>query len=78
MKKVIGIFIVLLSLSFITILILRIWEIYIVSIDTIVKSSLTLAVLGLLIVILIIAYGAFFKKETDYNKNVGNRAHPKI
>lgn len=78
MKKVIGIFIVLLSLSFITILILRIWEIYIVSIDTIVKSSLTLAVLGILIVILIVAYGAFFKKEINYNKNVGNRAHPKL
>lgn len=78
MKKAIGIFIVLLSLSFITILFLRIWEIYIVSIDTIVKSSLTLVVLGLLIVILIIAYGAFFKKDTDHNKDVGNRANPKL
>lgn len=78
MKKLIGILIVLLSLSLIGILILRIWGIYIVSIDEIVKSGYTLLLLGALIVVLIIAYGAFFKNNKGYSKEVGNKAHPKL
>jgi membrane-anchored glycerophosphoryl diester phosphodiesterase (GDPDase) len=79
MKKLIGTLIVLLSLSFIGILILRIWGIYIVSIDEIVKSGYTLLLLGALIVVLIVAYGAFFKNNSKgYNKEVGNNAHPKL
>ena len=79
MKKVIGILIILLSISFIGILILRVWDIYIVSIDKIINSSYTLGLLGILITILIIAYGAFFKNNSKgYNKSVGNNAHPKL
>lgn len=79
MKKLIGTLIVLLSLSFIGILILRIWGIYIVSIDEIVKSGYTLLLLGALIVVLIVAYGAFFKNNSKgYDKEVGNNAHPKL
>ena len=79
MKKLIGALIVLLGLSLIGILILRIWGIYIVSIDEIVKSGYTLLLLGALIVVLIIAYGAFFKNNSKvYNKQVGNNAHPKL
>ena len=79
MKKLIGALIVLLSISLIGILILRIWGIYIVSIDEIVKSGYTLLLLGGLIVVLIIAYGAFFKNNNKgYNKQVGNNAHPKL
>ena len=79
MKKLIGILIVLLSLSLIGILILRIWGIYIVSIDEIVKSGYTLLLLGALIVVLIVAYGAFFKNNSKgYDKEVGNKAHPKL
>lgn len=79
MKKLIGTSIILLSLTFIGILILRIWGIYIVSIDELVKSGYTLLLLGTLIVILIIAYGAFFKNTSSgYNKSVGNNAHPKL
>jgi len=79
MKKVIGALIVLLSISLIGILILRIWGIYIVSIDEIVKSGYTLLLLGGLLVVLVISYGAFFKNNSKgYNKKVGNNAHPKL
>lgn len=79
MKKFIGALIVLLSIALIGILILRIWGIYIVSIDQIVKSGYTLLLLGALIVVLIIVYGAFFKNQSKgYNKSVGNNAHPKL
>ncbi len=78
MKKLIGIFIVFLSLSFITILILRIWGIYIVSLDNIIKSTATLLSIGILLLILIIVYGALFKSEKGYDKTVGNKAHPKL
>lgn len=79
MKKVIGALIVLLSISLIGILILRIWGIYIVSIDEIVKSGYTLLLLGGLLIVLIISYGAFFKNNSKgYNKKVGNNAHPKL
>lgn len=79
MKKLIGTLIILLSIALIGILILRIWGIYIVSIDEIVKSGYTLLLLGALILILIIAYGALFKNNSKgYNKQVGNNAHPKL
>lgn len=79
MKKFIGTLIVLLSVLLIGILILRIWGIYIVSIDEIVKSGYTILLLGALIVVLIIVYGAFFKiNSKGYNKDVGNNAHPKL
>jgi hypothetical protein len=79
MKKLIGTTIILLSLVFIGILVLRIWDINIVSIDQIVKSGYTLLLLGALIIILIIAYGSFFKNNArGYNKQVGNNAHPKL
>jgi len=79
MKKVIGTLIVLLSISFIGILILRVWDIYIISVDKIINSGYTLGLLGALIFVLIIAYGAFFKNNSKaYNKNVGNNAHPKL
>ncbi|MNK04786.1 hypothetical protein D3C87_226590 [compost metagenome] len=79
MKKLIGALIVLLSIALIGILILRIWGVYIVSIDEIVKSGYTLLLLGALIIVLIIAYGAFFKNNSKgYDKSVGNNAHPKL
>ncbi|WP_421942761.1 hypothetical protein [Pedobacter sp.] len=79
MKKFIGTLIVLLSISFIGILILRVWDIYIISVDEIINSGYTLGLLGALIVVLIIAYSAFFKNSSKgYNKNIGNNAHPKL
>ena len=79
MKKLIGTLIILLSISLIGILILRIWDIYIVSIDELIKSGYTLLLLGALIVVLIIIYGAFLKNNSKgYDKNVGNNAHPKL
>lgn len=79
MKKVIGTLIVLLSISFIGILILRVWDIYIISLDKIINSGYTLGLLGAIIVVLIIAYGAFFKNNSKgYNKSLGNNAHPKL
>ena len=79
MKTLIGTFVILLSMAFIGILILKIWGIYIVSINEIVKSGYTLLLLGSLIVILIVAYGTFFKNNSKgYNKEIGNNAHPKL
>ncbi|SOD11173.1 hypothetical protein [Pedobacter xixiisoli] len=79
MKKVIGMLILLLSIAFIGILILKVWGINIVSLDSILKSGYTLLLLGALIVVLILVYGAFLKNDgSKYNKQVGNNAHPKL
>lgn len=79
MKKVIGIIIVLLVIAFLGIIGLRIWGVEIVSLQTILKSSATLLILGSAIVILIICYGFYFKNPSKgYDRSVGNRAHPKL
>ncbi|UIR56978.1 hypothetical protein LZQ00_03970 [Sphingobacterium sp. SRCM116780] len=58
---------------------LRIWGIHLVSLDEVIKSSLTLVLLAILIVVLLIVYGFFFKgNQTGYNKEGGNRAQPKL
>jgi len=78
MKRIIGIIIVLLSFLLIGILALRIWNVELVSLDTIIKSTATLVLLGIAIVVLIIVYGALLRgKSSVYNKQSGNRAHPK-
>ena len=78
MKKIIGTLIILLSLSFIGIVILKIWGISIVSINELLMSVYTLLLLGALIVILILVYGLFFRNNSkNYIKHVGNKAHPK-
>ena len=79
MKKITGVFIVILVIAFLGILGLRIWNIEVVSLQTIIKSSATLLVLGIAIVVLIISYGFYFKDNSKgYDKSVGNRAHPKV
>ena len=79
MKKLIGIILVLLSIALISIVILRIWDIEIVSLNTIIKSSATLVVLGVAIVVLIILYGALLRNNNRvYDNKSGNRAHPKL
>ena len=79
MKKLIGIILVLLSLALISIVILRIWDIEIVSLNTIIKSSATLVVLGVALVVLIILYGALLRNnDRSYDSKSGNRAHPKL
>ena len=79
MKKIIGVFILLLVIAFLGILGLRIWNIEVVSLQTVIKSSATLLILGIAIVVLIISYGFYFKDNAEgYDKSVGNRAHPKV
>ncbi|ANF52229.1 hypothetical protein A0O34_17645 [Chryseobacterium glaciei] len=78
MKKIIGIVITLLSIALIGIIILRIWNIEIISLENIIRSSATLILLGLAIVILSIVYGTFLRNnKQEYNQKTGNRAHPK-
>ncbi|MGZ3872529.1 MAG: hypothetical protein ACXVJD_06405 [Mucilaginibacter sp.] len=78
MKRIVGVIILLLSLAFIAIVILRIWAIRIISLQDIIRSSATLVSIGVAIVMLVIVYGGFLKgKESGYQKNIGNRAHPK-
>lgn len=58
---------------------MRIWNIEIVSIENLVKSSATLIVLGLAIVLLLIVYGIFLRdNDQEYSKKTGNKAHPKL
>lgn len=70
MKKLVGLVIVLLSIAFFTLLILRIWGVSVVSWQNIVRSGATFVLLGALIVILIIIYFLFFKKSAkqDYRQ----------
>lgn len=77
MKKIIGLFAVLLTVLFITIIILRIWGIHIISVENFIRSSTTLIVLGVAIIILLILYGSFFKSNSGYDDKIGNNAHPK-
>ena len=78
MKKIIGITILLLSIAFTGILLLRIWNIHIVSLEALIRSSATLIVTGIFIVVLIVLYGAFFRRqEKAYPKDKRKHAHPK-
>lgn len=78
MKKLIGFLAAVLTLAFITILVFRIWGVEIISIENLIKSNLTLITLGVAVVILIVIYGFFFKNsQENYDKTIGNRAHPK-
>ncbi|MDH6252384.1 succinate dehydrogenase hydrophobic anchor subunit [Chryseobacterium sp. H1D6B] len=79
MKKITGIAIILLILTFLSVIVLRIWNIEIVSIKNLLKSSATLIFLGLAIVIFIIVYGIFLRdNDQEYHKKKGNKAHPKL
>jgi hypothetical protein len=78
MKKIIGFLIVLLSIAFATIAILRIWGVEIISLGNLVRSATTLAVLGGLLIFLLICWGFFFRNsKAGFNPKVGNRAHPR-
>lgn len=78
MKRLIAIILLLLSVAFVGLLILKIWDIEIVSLTTIIKSTTTLLLLGVAIVILIIIYGALLRKDSGYERKSGNRAHRKL
>lgn len=79
MKTFIGLLAALICLAFISVLVLRIWDIHVVSLETVIKSSATLIVLGIAAVLLIVIYGLFFRNNEDgYNPKAGNRAHPKV
>ncbi|WP_129714822.1 hypothetical protein [Pedobacter sp. SYP-B3415] len=79
MKKIIGILAVFIAVAFIGVLALRIWDVEIVSLRTLVRSSATLIILGVLAVVLVVIYGAFFRNnERSYDRSKGNRAHPKM
>ena len=78
MKKIIGIVVAILIIAFVALLILHVWDIHIVSLDTVIRSTATLVVLGLVIVILLVVYGGFFRAtDRGYTNKIGNRAHPK-
>ncbi len=80
MKKIIGLLIVLCSVALIGILILRIWDIHIVSTGDLLRSGATLALLAILTVVLLIAYGLFFRnpKKAYSPQDDERRAHPKL
>ncbi len=80
MKKIIGLLIVLCSVSLIGIIILRVWGIEIVSTADVLRSGATLALLAVLTIILVIVYGVFFRdsKKGYHRPNNESRAHPKL
>jgi len=79
MKRIIGFILLLLSIALIAILILRIWNIEVVSLTTVINSTATLLVLGSTIVVLLIIYGTFLRNEPrGYDRKSGDRAHPKL
>ncbi|WP_316850493.1 hypothetical protein [Pedobacter agri] len=78
MKRLIGLFATVISLAFIVVLILRIWNIEILSLQTIFRSSFTLILLGISALLLIIIYGAFFRNsQAGLDEKKGSHAHPK-
>lgn len=78
MKQLLGAAIGLLGLALTTLLVLRTWGITPVSTPTLLRSGATLAVLAVAVVLLIIVWGFFFvNPRAGYNKEQGNRAHPK-
>lgn len=79
MKRIVGIILLLLSIVLIGILVLRIWGIEIVSLTAVLKSTATLVLLGVAIIVLIIIYGALLRNDRlGYDRKSGNRAHPKL
>jgi len=79
MKRIVGIILLLLSIALIGVLTLRIWDIEVVSLTTIIKSTATLVLLGVAIIVLIIIYGALLRNDRrGYDRKSGNRAHPKL
>ena len=79
MKRIIGSILLLLCITLLGIIALRILDIEIVSPTTLVKSTATLLILGIAIIVLIIVYGALLRNNNGgYNRKTGNRAHPKV
>lgn len=79
MKQIIGILLLFLSIALAGVLVLWIWDIEVVSLTTIIKSTATLIILGAAIILLIIIYGALLRSDhNQYNHKSGNRAHPKL
>jgi len=79
MKRIVGIILLLLSVALIGILVLRIWDIEVISLTAVLKSTTTLVLLGVAIIVLIIIYGALLRNDRrGYDHKSGNRAHPKL
>ena len=79
MKTLVGSLAALIIVAFIGLIVLRIWDIEVLSLQNILKSSVTLIVLGVTALLLIIIYGGFFKNNRKaYDERAGNRAHPKL
>ncbi|AMR34012.1 hypothetical protein A0256_22455 [Mucilaginibacter sp. PAMC 26640] len=79
MKTLIGTLAALITVVFISLIVLRIWNIELLSPQNILRSSKTLIVLGVTALLLIIIYGGFFKNNRKaYDESAGNRAHPKL
>ncbi|MEO6820011.1 MAG: hypothetical protein ABI266_08815 [Ginsengibacter sp.] len=79
MKKIIGALIVILSIAFIAIVILRIWGVVIVSLAFLLKGAVSLILIGGLLLFLVVIYAFFFSRpDKGYDQTKGNRAHPRL
>jgi hypothetical protein len=78
MRKLLGATIVLLCLALTTLGILRIWDAAVISSYTLLRSGATLGALAATMVVLIIVWFAFFPgPAVGYDRQTGQRAHPK-
>ena len=77
MKKLIGVFVILLVLAFTILLELSIWGINPFSWLAISKTALTILIVCIGILVLYVIGYLFFKNEKkDYDTTKGNKAHP--
>ncbi|WP_223649423.1 hypothetical protein [Hymenobacter psoromatis] len=78
MKQLLGSVIGVVTLALAGLLVLRIWNISVVSSATVLRSGATLAVLAATLVGLLMLRFTFFKNPAaGYDPQVGNRAHPR-
>ncbi len=78
MKQLIGIITALVGVLLIALVILQIWDIHIISWHNVLRSGITLALVGVIFVFLLIVYYNFFRDERQgYDMTKGYKAHPK-
>ena len=77
MKQLLGFVIGLTGLALTVLLVLRIWNISVVSPATVLRSGATLAVVAVALLALLVVRFTFFRNPAaGYDARVGNRAHP--
>ena len=75
MKKILGVFVLLIALSLIALAVIVVWDIVPVAWDLVFKIGLSVLLFFVLVTIIMMIYNSFFKKSHYTDR--GNRAHRK-